>query len=125
VEATKRFFQLCMELLVVILVAPYDVINIGPSCMWLPVLPASSARQPRAALRPCGPRKSGIPESVEIPAPVSTATVRTSRAYAGTWPGAATASARPSVANAPSSRARNATNCHGSRGSDNAAQLAE
>src|SRR4051812_42829479 len=26
--------------------------------------------------RPCGPRKSGMPESVEIPAPVSTTTLR-------------------------------------------------
>src|SRR5215471_11544157 len=33
---------------------------------------------------PCGPRKSGIPESVEIPAPVSTVTARTSRAHEGT-----------------------------------------
>src|SRR5215467_15642615 len=33
---------------------------------------------------PCGPRKSGIPESVEIPAPVSTVTARTPRTHEGT-----------------------------------------
>ena len=34
--------------------------------------------------RPCGPRKSGMPESVEMPAPVSTVTRLTPRTQAGT-----------------------------------------
>src|SRR5215471_10723687 len=42
---------------------------------------------------PCGPRKSGIPESVEIPAPVRTVTFRTPRAHAGAAPAPAAFSA--------------------------------
>src|SRR5688500_2122502 len=34
---------------------------------------------------PCGPRKSGIPESVEIPAPVSTTTRRAPSIQVRTW----------------------------------------
>src|SRR5258706_16167178 len=34
---------------------------------------------------PCGPRKSGMPESVEMPAPVRTTTRRASRTQLWTW----------------------------------------
>src|SRR5213075_897137 len=35
--------------------------------------------------RPCGPRKSGMPESVEMPAPVSTTMRRASSIQSRTW----------------------------------------
>src|SRR4051812_27648961 len=35
--------------------------------------------------RPCGPRKSGMPESVEMPAPVSTTMRRASSIHSRTW----------------------------------------
>jgi Phosphoesterase family len=69
-----------------------------------------------------------MPESVEIPAPVSTATAATPRAHGGAWPGGATASAGPSAATALSSPCRDRQHLPrypGSPEPDNAAQLGE